>query len=207
MRSGRALALVALSTLLAQTALASEIYRYTDEDGNEVFTNQFDALPKHWQEYYEKQGKKPTPEEVEKERARVKALQQEEALEERLHAIDRRLEHSRSRSTDKATVTRHWQTRKWAAELRLERLKKEKKAAEHRANELTWLSAGSKRNGVLTMKDANERNEALKRAKRLSKAIKALEHELNTVIPEEARKAGVDPGALRKPRPKPKRSR
>lgn len=190
----------------APSAAWAEFYKYVDADGNEAFTNDFDKLPKRWQDHYEKLGKKPASAPAEPAPGPKPASKEDPSRyeRERRARMDERLQASQSKRGDADRVTLEWQRRKWRAEDRLEALKKEHQQAKELAGKITWLSP-RQQNGSLSHQNELRRLQALERAKRLEKEIASVERELAVDIPEGARRAGVAPGAMREPRPQKKK--
>lgn len=183
--------------LLASTAHA-EIYRYLDQDGNEAYTNDFAQLPKKWQDHYEKLGKKPAPG---SERAPQKTAQPK-SDSSRLEHIKERLKAGRTKRMSQDEANRYWQRTMWHAQAQLSRKQAEREAKKKRANEITWLSPRRYRSSRLSAEDQHARSRHLRDVERLDKEITQLQHQINVLIPNLARRDGVPPGLLRQPPPK-----
>ncbi len=177
-----------ISCFLLFSALAQEIYHWTDENGVEHYTDDLGQVPpKHRPKYKElvpaekKQDKKLKVEKTTKGEELLQPIEILEKLPEDTATY--------AGSADKMSQDeRYWRGR--VAQTKRKLSEKEKaldKAYEEKRQIYTYFYPGSHERLASVQSDID----------RLEKEIKELKYELEVQIPREARQAGVPPGWVR----------
>ncbi len=204
---GAALA-VALTLSFASTASA-QIYKYTDSDGNAVYTDSLAELPSSRRSYYAERRRKLEAarrelertvgkeelerREAEKKKEELRRKKMDEAERARRMAIiDAQLKRYKKAAAQEKTNRKQWQARVATARSNLKRYVAEYKKAK---DQYTGLAIRSSH--TLLPGQAKTRDDAKKKMKALEASIDATIEELEVRIPAEAKKAGVPPGWIR----------
>lgn len=201
--------LVSLLVLSASGSAGAQIYKYRKPDGTVAYTDRLSDLPKERRAYYDKlrteEEKKRRAlesrigrEELERreaERARKVLVARQMAAAERqrrLRVLDAQLAVLRNRRKAREDAREEWagrmkRARKRQGEL-LEAFRKTQKA---------YDAIAIKPSFTLLPGEGDEMQRLRARLEELEKQLDAAIHQVNVVIPTEARKAGVPPGWLR----------
>lgn len=205
----RALVMGLIGAVWAPAIAQAQIFKYQKPDGTVAYTDKLSDLPKERRAYYNRllaeRAKKD--EAVEKsaretdaairaaEAERQRLARERMAADERrrrLAALDETLESLRERNRAREQAKQKWQQR--VAETR--------KALEdaltaYRATKEKWQALAIRADFALFPGQVEEKQELRAQMQKLEGEVDALVHQLDVVIPEEARKAGVPPGWLR----------
>jgi len=169
-----ALALAACLGLLLPDPAAAETYQWTDKDGNVGFTDSLEKVPPQ----YRQSAKR-----LEETKESTKSFQRVPTPPSRNNMMP-------SAPTDQGNPSAVWRQRMTAARAELEELKKQRQGVQKEYDTL--------RAELYVRSFADPEKDAKLRAKlaELDEKIKKKENDINTAIPDEARRAGVPPGAL-----------
>lgn len=194
--------------LLSATA-DGQVFKYRKPDGTVVYTDKLSDLPKKRRAYYNKllEEQKKKRRELE-ERIGKEELDRQEAERERralvdqqiaaadrqrrIQEIDAQLEAIRKRRKTREDAKAAWANRMKNAHKRQADL-----LAEFRKTQKTYEAIAIKPSFTLFPGEAKKKEDLQKKLRQLEKELDATIHEVNVVIPTEARKAGVPPGWLR----------
>lgn len=201
-------ALVVVLLCWGSSDAAAEIFKYVKADGTVVYTDSLAQLPKERRIHYnkllaerKKAAEKVREEVAEDEEAQRKAEAERARLRAeadarnaaRLKAIDETIARLRAKSRAREAKKQEWQARISAVEKKLDdklatfqKVQEEYKGLAIKV-EYTLFPGGRQRK--LELKDQLDE---------LEKEIDGLIHELQVEIPEEARKAGIPPGWVRR---------
>jgi len=169
-----ALALAACLGLLLPDPAAAETYQWTDKDGNVGFTDSLEKVPPQ----YRQSAKR-----LEETKESTKSFQRVPTPPSRNNMMP-------SAPTDQGDPSAVLRQRMTAARAELEELKKQRQGVQKEYDTL--------RAELYVRSFADPEKDAKLRAKlaELDEKIKKKENDINTAIPDEARRAGVPPGAL-----------
>lgn len=190
-------------------ARVPQIFRYVQPDGTVAYTDQLSDLPKERRAYYNRliaeqekknreverkvQSEEEAIRQAERERAELARKQAaEKDLQRRLAAMDEAIESLRQRHRARNQAKEKWQRRLRAVQTELAQ-----KLAEYRETKKEWQALAIRADFTLFPGEGEKKQALQAQMETLQKKVDALAHELNVVIPEEARKAGVPPGWLR----------
>lgn len=186
-----------------------EIYKYVKPDGTVVFTQSLAEVPPAKRKEYQKAQQARAEErerlertigkdellrrEAEAERQRVEREAQNAAdREARLRAIEDRLADGARRREAEDKLKQTWQQRMKGAKQRRAQL-----WAEYQKAKAEWEALAMRAPGTLFPGEAEARDAAADRMKKLEPQIEEANAEVEEKIPDEARKAGIPPGWLR----------
>ena len=169
-----AMALAACLLLLLHNPASAETYQWTDKDGNVGFTDSLEKVPPQ----YRKSAKR-----VDETKESTKTFQRVPTPPGRNNTMP-------SAPTDQGDPYAVWRQRMTAARAELEELKKQRQTVQKEYDTL--------RAEFYVRSFADPEKDAQLRAKlaELDEKIRKKEYEINTAIPDEARRAGVSPDAL-----------
>ena len=170
-----ALALAACLGLLLPDPAAAETYQWTDKDGTVGFTDSLEKVPPQY-----RQSAK-----------RLEEIKESTKSFQRVPTPPSRSTTMPSAPTDQGDPSAVLRQRMTAARAELEELraKRQKAEEEHIAlRRQLWYRWG--------FIDADVDAKMLAKINELDQRIRDKEYEINTAIPDEARRAGVPPGAL-----------
>ena len=169
-----ALALAACLGLLLPDPAAAETYQWTDKDGTVGFTDSLEKVPPQ----YRQSAKR-----LEETKESTKSFQKVPTPPSRNNMMP-------SAPTDQGDPSAVLRQRMTAARAELEELKKQRQGVQKEYDTL--------RAEFYVRSFADPEKDAKLRAKlaELDEKIKKKENDINTAIPDEARRAGVPPGAL-----------
>jgi len=169
-----ALALAACLGLLLPDPAAAETYQWTDKDGNVGFTDSLEKVPPQ----YRQSAKR-----LEEIKESTKTFQRVPPPPSRSTTIP-------SAPTDQGDPSAIWRHRMTAARAELEELKKQREKVQKEYD--TLRAEFYVRSFADPEKDVKLRAQLTE----LDEKIRKKEYEINTTIPDEARRAGVPPGSL-----------
>lgn len=187
----------------------AQIFKFVKPDGTVMYTDKLSDLPKERRRYYNRllaeQEKKnrEAEKEVEARDAKIRRLEAERerlrreriAAQERrrrLAALESTLESLREQNRARDKAKELWRERVRVAERDLA-----EKLEAYRDAKRAWQALAIRADYTLFPGQVTEKQELRERMEKLENEVDALAHQLNVVIPEEARKAGVPPGWLR----------
>jgi len=201
-------ALVLAFLLGGSAEAAAEIFKYVEADGTVVYTDSLAQLPKERRIHYnkllaerEKEAKKVRQEvakdkeaqrEAEAERARLRA-EADARNAARLKAIDETIARLRAKNEARRQEREKWQARMAAVEKKLD----EKLATFAKVQE-EYKGLATKADYALFPGGRQKKLQLKDQLDELEQEIDGLIHELQVEIPEEARKAGIPPGWVRR---------
>lgn len=200
----------AIGLLLASAGTAvADLYKYTKPDGTTAYTDQLGELPAERRAYYnkakaEKEQRRREEEsrvgkeelarrEAESKKAELQRAQMDESeRRQKMAALDAQIAaFQEKRRATEADRTR-WQQRMKAAKERLAGLLKEFDQARE-----TYEGLATRASFTLLPGQNEEMEKAKEKMDQLEPAIDAAIAEVEDVIPDEARRAGVPPGWIR----------
>jgi hypothetical protein len=211
--TGRSLAVAAVLALVglapAARAQDGEIYKYVKPDGTVVFTQSLAEVPTEKRKEYQKaqQARAEERERLERtlgkdevqrreaEAARQRAdreAQNAADREARLRAIEERLADGARQREAEDKLKQTWQQRMKAAKQRRAQL-----WVEYQKAKAEWEALAMRAPGTLFPGEAEARDAALERMKKLEPQLEEANADVVEKIPDEARRAGIPPGWLR----------
>jgi len=170
-----AIALAACLLLLLHNPASAETYQWTDKDGNVGFTDSLEKVPPQ----YRKSAKR-----VDETKESTKTFQRVPTPPGRNNTMP-------SAPTDQGDPYAVWRQRMTAARADLEELRSKRQKAQEEYDNLLF-----RRNQQSRPLDPDTEAKATSKISELDQRIRNKEYEINTAIPDEARRAGVSPDAL-----------
>ena len=206
--AGIVAAVLGALALVASPAEA-QVYKYETAEGTVVYTDKLSDLPNERRAHYNRLEEERARQRQELERAigkeelerrEAEAKRQElqrqqldaEERARRMAAIDQVLEGIRERNKKREASKSAWQTRHKKAKEEVDRL-----LASFREAQKKWQNLATKADFALLPGQAKERDQARADMKKYEIELDKAIHELEVVLPEDARKAGIPPGWLR----------
>jgi hypothetical protein len=170
-----AMALAACLVLLLHDPASAETYQWTDKDGTVGFADSLEKVPPQ----YRKSAKR-----LEETKASTKTFQ-------RVPTPPGRNDTMPSAPTDQGDPYAAWRQRMTTARIELEELKAKRQQAQEEYDNLLH-----RRNMQSRPLDPDTEAKAASKISELDQRIRKKEYEINTAIPDEARRAGVSPDVL-----------
>ena len=172
-----ALAVAGCLVLLLPNPVSAETYQWTDKDGNVGFADSLEKVPPKFRSsakrLEEKESKEPT-----------KRFQRVPSAPGQNYTMP-------PAPSDQGAPYAAWRGRLEAARAELEELRAKRQKAQEEYDNLLYLRHMRSRN-----LDPETEAQAASKISELDKQVRAKEYEVNTAIPDEARRAGVPPGML-----------
>jgi len=173
-----AMALAACLALLLQDPASAETYQWTDKDGNVGFTDSLEKVPPP----YRKSAKR-----VDETKESTKTFQRVPTPPGRSNTMP-------SAPTDQGDLYAVWRQRMTAARAELEELRAKRQKAQEEYDNLLFLRRNQQLRSYRI--DPDTEAEAASKISALDQRIRDKEYDITTAIPDQARRAGVPPGAL-----------
>lgn len=194
--------------LAVPVAAHAQVYKYVKPDGTVLYTDTLAKLPPERRAYYNKlmEEQRRAAEKVESqakqernaqadaeaERRRLQNAQGQADLQRRLAALDAEIQRLREKNQAREAEKQVWRQRyletKKALDDKLGQFRKLQEEYQGLAIQVDYAMFPGQR---------QRKNELQGKLEALEKEIDQLIHQLNVVLPEQARKAGVPPGWIR----------
>ena len=170
-----ALAVAGCLVLLLPNPVLAETYQWTDKDGNVGFADSLEKVPPKY---------RPSAKRLDESKESTKTFQRVPSAPGRNNTMP-------PSPSDQGAPYAAWRGRLEAARAELEELKAKRRKAQEEYDNLLYLRHMRSRN-----LDPETEAQAASKISELDKQVRAKEYEVNTAIPDEARRAGVPPGML-----------
>src|SRR5437667_8163592 len=170
-----ALAVAGCLVLLLHNPVSAETYQWTDKDGNVGFADSLEKVPPKY---------RPSAKRLDESKESTKTFQRVPSAPGRNNTMP-------PSPSDQGAPYAAWRGRLEAARAELEELKAKRRKAQEEYDNLLYLRHMRSRN-----LDPETEAQAASKISELDKQVRAKEYEVNTAIPDEARRAGVPPGML-----------
>jgi hypothetical protein len=173
-----ALALAVCLVLLRPDPASAETYQWTDKDGTVGFADSLEKVPPQ----YRQSAKR-----LEETKESTKSFQRVPTPPDRSNTMP-------SAPTDQGDPYAVWRQRMAAARAELEELRAKRQKAQEEYDNLLFLRRNQQLRSYRV--DPDTEAEAASKISALDQRIRDKEYDINTAIPDQARRAGVPPGAL-----------
>ena len=170
-----ALAVAGCLVLLLPNPVFAETYQWTDKDGNVGFADSLEKVPPKY---------RPSAKRLDESKESTKTFQRVPSAPGRNNTMP-------PSPSDQGAPYAAWRGRLEAARAELEELRAKRRKAQEEYDNLLYLRHMRSRN-----LDPETEAQAASKISELDKQVRAKEYEVNTAIPDEARRAGVPPGML-----------
>ena len=170
-----ALAVAGCLVLLLHNPVFAETYQWTDKDGNVGFADSLEKVPPKF---------RSSAKRLDESKESTKTFQRVPSAPGQNYTMP-------PAPSDQGALSSAWRGRIQAARAELEELRAKRQKAQEEYDNLLYLRHMRSRN-----LDPETEAQAASKISELDKQVRAKEYEVNTAIPDEARRAGVPPGML-----------